>query len=253
MSQPPASLRILQLLPALNEGGVERGTVELNREFAARGHESHVASRGGRLVEAIQRDGGFHHPLDLASKNPLTAPWRALRLARLFDRLEPSVIHARSRVPAWLAVLANRRPRRPFVTTVHGLNRVNAYSRVMTFGDRVICVSELVAEYVRQHYRVDPGRIRVIQRGVDLRHFDPARLDRRFIEEFRRRHGLEGRRVALSVGRITWLKDYESFIRAVALVRRQRPDLVGVIAGGVAPDKQRYFESLQALCRELGV
>lgn len=246
-------LRILQLLPALEEGGVERGVVELNREFVRRGHESHVASRGGRLVAAIQQEGGRHHPIDIASKNPFTAPWRAVQLRRLFGRIRPSLIHARSRVPAWLAVLANRRPRLPFVTTVHGLNRVNPYSRVMTLGDQVICISELVAAYVQRHYGVPAARITVIQRGVDLGFFDPARVDHAFIEAFRRDHGLEGRRVALSVGRITWLKDYESFIRAVALARERRPELVGVIAGGATPDKQRYFESLQALCRELRV
>ncbi len=238
-------MRIIQLLPALNEGGVERGAVELNREFVARGLQSIVISAGGRQVPRLVLDGGRHLQLDIASKNPLTAPWRAWRLHRLLDRLEPSLIHARSRVPAWLAVWANRNPRRPFVTTVHGLNSANRYSRVMTFGDRVICVSEVVAAYIQEHYRVPSDKIRVIQRGVDWRVFDPAKVDAEFIREFRAQHKLEGRKVAISVGRITWLKDYESFIDAIGLARRSHPNLVGVIVGGTAPGKENYGEELR--------
>ncbi|MCB1125419.1 MAG: glycosyltransferase family 4 protein, partial [Verrucomicrobiae bacterium] len=246
-------MRIVQLLPALNEGGVERGVVELSREFVRRGVESVVISRGGGLVEQIERQGGQHVTLDVASKNPLTVPWRILQLRRALRHLHPSIVHARSRVPAWLCVLANRRPRFPFVTTVHGLNSVNDYSRVMTFGDRVICVSEVVSAYVQRHYGIDPGRITVIQRGVDLGLFDPARTDPAFIAQFKTKHRLDGRKIILSVGRVTWLKDYESFIDAIAKVRETRPDVIGVIVGGVAPDKQRFFEELKARVDRLGL
>ncbi len=246
-------MRVVQLLPALNEGGVERGVVELSREYVGRGIESIVISRGGKLVPEIERHGGQHILLDVASKNPLTAPLRALRLRQVFRELQPSIVHARSRVPAWLCVLANRRPHLPFVTTVHGLNSVNRYSRVMTFGDRVICVSEVVAAYIQEHYRTPADRITVIQRGVDMRVFDPAKVDPAFITDFRAQHRLAGRKIVLSVGRVTWLKDYESFIDAIGLVRQARPEVVGVIVGGVAPDKESYFRELQARVRRLGL
>jgi glycosyltransferase involved in cell wall biosynthesis len=246
-------MRVVQLLPALNEGGVERGVMELNREYVARGVESIVISRGGKLVPEIGRHGGRHIALDVASKNPLTVPLRALRLRRVLRELQPSIVHARSRVPAWLCVLANRRPRFPFVTTVHGLNSVNPYSRVMTFGDRVICVSEVVAAYIQEHYHTPAERITVVQRGVDLRVFDPAKVDAAFITGFRAQHRLAGRKVVLSVGRVTWLKDYESFIDAIGLVRQTRPETVGVIVGGVAPDKEAYFKGLQARVSHKGL
>ena len=250
-STPP--LRILQLLPALNEGGVERGTVELSREFTKHGADCIVVSKGGKLVPQMERDGARHVTLDVASKNPFTVPWRAVRLRRLFRELEPSIIHARSRVPAWLCVLANRNPRRPFITTVHGMNSVNAYSRVMTFGDHVICVSEVVAAYIQENYGVPDARITVIQRGVDLQVFDPSRVDAAFIEEFRSKHQLHGRKVILSVGRVTWLKDYESFIEAIGLVRRSRPDVVGVIVGGVGAGKEGYADTLRERVKKLGL
>jgi len=246
-------MRVIQLLPALNEGGVERGTVELNREYVACGIESSVISSGGKLVPEIDRHGGRHITLNVASKNPLTVPWRVLRLRKVLHELKPSIVHARSRVPAWLCVFANKRPRFPFVTTVHGMNSVNPYSRVMTFGDRVICVSEVVAAYIQEHYRTPGERITVIQRGVDLRVFDPAKADAVFVAEFRAQHRLAGRKVILSVGRVTWLKDYESFIDAIGLVRQTRPEVVGVIVGGVQSDKEKYFQGLKARVARLGL
>ncbi|MSU57636.1 MAG: glycosyltransferase [Pedosphaera sp.] len=246
-------MRVVQLLPALNEGGVERGVVELNREYVTRGVESFVISRGGKLAPEIERHGGQHITLDVASKNPITVPLRALQLRRVLHELKPSIVHARSRVPAWLCVFANKRPRFPFVTTVHAMNSVNPYSRVMTFGDRVICVSEVVAAYIQQHYNTAVGRITVIQRGVDLREFDPAKVDAAFVAGFRAQHRLAGRKVILSVGRVTWLKDYESFIDAIGIVRQTRPEVVGMIVGGVQPDKEKYFQELKARVARLGL
>ena len=106
-------MRVVQRLPELNEGGVERGVVDLSRELVARGIESVVVSRGGRLAEAIEADGGRHLTLDVAGKNPLSAPARVLGLRALLRRVQPDLLHARSRVPAWLAFLANRSLRLP--------------------------------------------------------------------------------------------------------------------------------------------
>lgn len=246
-------MKVVQLLPELNEGGVERGTVELNREFVKRGLESVVISRGGKLVAQVERDGGTHILFDVCSKNPLTAPWRVMQLRALFRQLEPDILHARSRVPAWLTWLANRSLKYPFVTTVHGLNHPNKYSEIMTRGDRVITVGEPVRDHILKHYRVDPDKVRVIQRGVDLEQFDPTKLDRAFIDAFRKKHGFEGKYVVTSVGRITWLKDYETFIEAISLVQRDIPEIVGLIVGGAREDKQDYLGELKNLASKLGV
>ena len=244
-------MRIVQLLPELNEGGVERGTVELNREFVVLGHESVVISRGGTLAAQIEADGGRHITLDVCGKNPLNALSRMWRLRSVLRDVAPDLLHARSRVPAWLTWLANRPLRIPFVTTVHGFNSVSPYSRVMTFGDRVICVSNAIRDYIIAHYGTDRAKIRVVPRGVDLKHFNPERLDEGFIEAFREEHGLAGKLVLTSVGRITQLKDYETFIRAVGALKTQFPNAVGLIVGGVRDDKRAYAESLKALARSL--
>jgi len=243
----------VQLIPELNEGGVERGVVELSRELVSLGHESIVISAGGRLASCIEADGGRHITMDMAGKNPLTALWRAYALRMTLAGLQPDILHARSRVPAWLAVIANRALGIPFVTTVHGFNSVSPYSRVMTYGDRVICVSSAIKDYIQAHYQVPDEKITVIPRGVDLEQFDPDMVDRCFMADFSLRFGLEGRYVLTSVGRITQLKDYETFIRAIGLLRENIPDVLGLIVGGVREDKNKYFASLQRLVESLGL
>jgi len=246
-------VKIVQLLPELNEGGVERGTVELSRELVKQGHESIVISAGGRLAEQIEADGGRHITMDLCSKNPFSVPFRTAKLRHLLLELKPNLLHARSRVPAWLAWLANKKLHIPFVTTVHGFNSVSPYSEVMTRGDRVICVSGAIKTYIQQHYNTPESKITVIPRGIDLEKFDPDALEQRFMQQFSQEYGLEGRMVVTTVGRITQLKDLETFIGAVAVLKRTFPNITGLIVGGVREDKASYFASLKALVKEKGL
>lgn len=246
-------MRVVQLLPELNEGGVERGVVELNREFVKRGVESIVVSAGGKQAAQIERDGGRHITFSAASKNPFTAPVRVWKLRAILRQLKPDIIHARSRVPAWLAYFANKKLQIPFVTTVHGLNSVNAYSRVMTFGDRVITVGEPVRDHIIRNYSVEHDKVSVIQRGVDIELFNPASVDTAFIDGFKCKHCLEGKFVVTSVGRITWLKDFETFIESISLLKEKIPEVVGLIVGGAREDKEDYLKELKALALKMGV
>lgn len=246
-------MKIVQLLPKLNEGGVERGTVELNREFVKLGHESIVISNGGKQAKQVDVDGGKHIKFDVASKNPFTALWRVHKLRKLIKELNPDVIHARSRVPAWLTYLANKTLHIPFVTTVHGFNSVNAYSKVMTYGDRVICVSNSIKEHIKRYYKTPEEKITVIPRGVDLEKFNLENVGYDFMKSFSKQYGLEGKFVVTVVGRITQLKDIETFIQAMVLVKQNIPNIKALIVGGVQKDKENYFESLKKLTKELGM
>ncbi len=246
-------MHILQILPALDEGGVERGTVELNREFVKRGLVSTVISRGGRLAETIEREGGRHLTLDMKSKNPLTVPQRITALRRTLGQVRPDLVHYRSRVPGWLFVLANRKLRLPFVSTVHGFNSVNAYSRIMTAGQRVICPSTSVVDYIRKNYGTPPEKIRLVPRGIDPQLFDPALIDPAFITRFRKQFGLEGRFVVLGVGRITPLKGYDVLIRATALARQTLPSIKTVIVGGTEASRAGHAQELRQLAESLGL
>ncbi|SFV69500.1 Glycosyltransferase [hydrothermal vent metagenome] len=246
-------MKIVQLLPELNEGGVERGTMELSRELVKLGHESIVISAGGKLTRQIEADGGKHIALDVCSKNPFTALFRMIKLRKLFKELEPDILHARSRVPAWLTYWANKKLQLPFVTTVHGFNSVSTYSAVMTKGDRVICVSSAIKSYIQEYYRTDEKKITVIPRGIDLEKFNLKNIDHDFIDVFIQKYQLNDKTIVTSVGRVTQLKDLETFIHAIAIAKDTIPNLIGLIVGGVREDKQNYFESLKILAKELRV
>jgi glycosyltransferase involved in cell wall biosynthesis len=246
-------MKIMQILPELNEGGVERGAVELSRELVRRGHQSLVVSRGGKLTRAIEEHGGQHVTVDVCTKNPFNLPLRTAVLRRRIRELQPDIIHVRSRLPAWMTLWAKRHLAIPWVTTVHGMNSVSRYSEVMTRGDKVICVSEVIRSYLLQHYPVPEDKLVIIQRGVDMDVFHPDHTDENFIRDFVEEHRLDGSFVVTSVGRITYLKDYESFIRAIAMARSTIPNIVGVVVGGAREDKTGYFESLKNLAGELGV
>jgi len=246
-------MRIVQILPELNEGGVERGTVELSAELVKNSHESIVISSGGKLVSKIEEYGSKHILLDVSSKNPFTAFARVLKLRKILKEIKPDIVHVRSRVPAWLAFLANRTLGIPFVTTVHGFNSVNYYSKIMTHGDAVICVSSSIKEYIQKNYDVEDDRISVIARGVDLENFNPQNIDKSFIEEFKKKYNLDEKVVVSSVGRITQLKDYETFIRSISLLRKDIPNVVGLIVGSAHRDREEYYKKLLTLVKTLGL
>lgn len=246
-------MRIVQVLPELNEGGVERGTMELSRELVCLGHESIVISAGGKLEEQIRKDGGTHITFEVCSKNPFTALLRIVRLRKIIKELNPDILHARSRVPAWLVYLANKRLQIPFVTTVHGFNSVGFYSAIMTKGDKVICVSGAIKAYIQKHYHTADEKITVIPRGVDLERFNPNKIDKKFIRQFKQKYLLDDKFVVTAVGRITQLKDLETFISAMVVLKPKHPHIVGLIVGGVREDKQEYYQSLGALVKQLGL
>ena len=165
-------MRVLQLLPELNAGGVETGTLEIARSLVQAGHESIVISAGGRLVKSLKADGIRHISLPIHKKR-LGSLRQVKTLRAFFEAEKPDVLHLRSRLPAWLARLALRkmspqtRPR--LVSTVHGFYSVNAYSKIMTCGEVVICVSNSVKNYILKNYpNVPEKKLAVIHRG-DLR------------------------------------------------------------------------------------
>jgi glycosyltransferase involved in cell wall biosynthesis len=254
-------LTVVQLLPALESGGVERSTLEIAAALTAAGHRAVVISAGGRLLPALLATGAEHITLPIGRKSP----W-SLRhiptLRRIFQELDADIVHARSRLPAWLALRAlrgaspNQHWSSHFVTTAHGLNSPGRYSRVMTRGERVICVSETVRAYLLQHYpRLDPGRLVVIPRGVDTNEFpqgftpDPQ-WRTRFASEFPR---LVGGRLLLLPGRGTRLKGHAHALRLLAGLRASGIDARLMLAGAEQPGRERYLVELHAQIAAAGL
>jgi glycosyltransferase involved in cell wall biosynthesis len=252
-------LSVTQLLPAMHGGGVERGTLEVARELVRRGHHSVVISAGGRLVPELLNAGGEHLAWPLGVKSPLTLRW-IWPLRRWLAEQRIDILHARSRLPAWIGWLAWRgmnpatRPR--FVTTVHGLYSVSRYSAVMTYGERVIAVSETVRDYVQRGYPELPAeRMQVIPRGVDLAEFPYGyRPSPEWMAEWQRQYPqLYDVPVLTLPGRLSRLKGHEDFIELMARLRARGLPVYGLIVGGVEPRRQRYADQLQRLVQAKGL
>jgi glycosyltransferase involved in cell wall biosynthesis len=252
-------VKVLQILPELNAGGVERGTVELARFLVAEGHESIVVSHGGPLVPGLVDDGTKHHALPVHRKSLFSL--RLVRvLRRLFESESPDIIHARSRAPAWLSWLAWRkmnpasRPR--FVTTLHGLHSVNRFSAIMMRGERVIAVSHAARDYILKNFPVtDPAVIRVIPRGIDPVRYPHGFQPSREWEEswLRDQPQTRGRFLLTLPARLTRLKGHEEFIALVGMLREADLPVHGLIAGGAHPRKQDYEAELHDLVQSTGL
>ncbi len=246
-------LTVLQILPALETGGVERGTLEVAAALVGAGHRSIVVSAGGRLVDELVAGGSEHVRLPVARKSPVTL-LQVRRLRRLLRDERVDILHARSRMPAWVAWLAwrampeGRRPR--FVTTVHGLYSVNRYSAIMMRGERVIAVSDTAKRYILDNYpAVDPERIVTIHRGVDPAAFPHGYTPAgEWLERWYAQYPfLTGRKVLTLPGRLTRLKGHEEFIGLIGALVEKGLDVHGLIVGHLDPARQGYIDELKRL------
>ena len=218
---------VLQVLPRLVTGGVERGTADIAAAVARAGGLSLVASAGGPMVRLIERAGARHITLPLDSKNPFVMRANVHRLARLIGDHGVDIVHARSRAPAWSAEAAARLEGAHFVTTVHGTYSTDSvlkrlYNKVMTRGERVIAISNFIASQIQETYHVAPEKIRVIHRGVDLAEFDPLRVtDERMIHFAGRWRLPDDRKIILLPGRLSRWKGQRVLIEALKRLGRR--------------------------------
>jgi glycosyltransferase involved in cell wall biosynthesis len=219
------TLTVMQLLPELNSGGVERGTVEMGRFLVRNGHQSIVASGGGRLVEELLKDGSYHARKNIGSKSPI-ALMHIWPLRQMIKKKRVSVLHLRSRMPAWIGYVAwktlpkNKRP--ILVTTFHGFYSVNAYSAIMTKGDGVIAVSKSIKQHIYENYH-RRHNVRLIFRGVDAESFDPELVSPTRVEALADAWRIDKSKPVLMLpGRLTRLKGQELFLQSLLHVRHAK-------------------------------
>lgn len=254
---PTRRLVVVQLIPALHSGGAERSALEVARALVAAGHRSVVISAGGRLVSQLEAEGSEHVTLDIGAKSPRTLlKFAALR--RLLRELKPDIVHARSRLPAWLGwwALRGASPRPHFITTVHGLHSPGRYSAILLRGERVIAVSQTMRDYVLSHYpRLDPTRVRVIPRGIDpdafpYGHRPDDAWQQAFFAQFPQ---LAGAPLLTLPARGTRLKGHHDAIELVAELKRRGIDTRLLLLGVLEPGRETYVEELRQLLRARGV
>ena len=258
---PNGRTTILQIIPELDAGGAELSVVEVAAAITRAGGRALVlAEPGGRLASNVEAAGGEVVPFPASSKNPMRILANAASLARLATQEGVHLIHARSRAPAWSALMAARRARLPFVTTYHGAyNETNAlkraYNSVMARGDVVIANSLYTARLIVDRYHTPPERITVIHRGVDAGAFDPARIGNDRIAALRASWGVgAGDPIILQAARLTRWKGQGVLIDAIAKLhtRGALRNAVLVLAGD-AQGRDAYEVELRAQAAGLGL
>ncbi|ROH85480.1 glycosyltransferase [Pseudomethylobacillus aquaticus] len=253
-----ARLTVVQVLPALESGGVERGTLEVARYLVEQGHRSIVISAGGRMVPLLEQQGSEHLCWPIGKKSVRTLVL-VQRLRHYLIEQQVDILHVRSRFPGWIAYLAwsgmDPAQRPHLVTTVHGPYSVNAYSAVMTKGERVIVISSMIRDYVLQHYPVQPERLRLNYRGVDpdmhRYGYQPDAVWREaWYEAFPQ---TRQQRLITLPARVTRWKGQLDFIELIARLQPEVPEIHGLIVGEAKQDKSRFMQELRARAKELGV
>ena len=243
-------LTIVQVLPNLISGGVEKGVLEVAKYISLKGHESIVISGGGRMVDELKCDGSKHIKWNIGRKSPFTF-FYIIKLIRLINNKKIDIIHARSRLPAWIIFLAlkfiskNKRPH--FITTVHGFNSISFYSSIMTKGERVFVVSKSIQNFITKNYKFNELNIILNYRGVDPNEYNlDSLLNKEWLKIWRKEFPYLNNKIILSLpSRITSRKGHEDFIYLISKLKQDNMNIHGLIIGDPKSSSNKYFQSLK--------
>lgn len=248
---------ILQVLPELEMGGVEIGTTEIAEALCAKGIKNFVASKGGRLVHELDKLGVKHFTLDLKTKNPFKIRRNAKKLAEIIKENGINIVHARSRAPAWSAYWAAQEAGVHYMTTYHGTYGLGPfglkkfYNRVMTYGERVIAISNHIRKHLIDNYIIDQNKIRLVHRCVNTLRFNPDSVTQaRKINMIKEYNIPEDKPVILLGGRITHWKGQHLLIKALAKMQTQ--NFYCIIAGD-EQGREAYLAYLKKLAEKYGL
>lgn len=244
---------ILQVLPALMSGGVERTVLNISEKIVENGMKSFVASSGGRLVSQLYQHGARHIDLPLNSKNPINILINIFRLKNIIKLHDIKIIHAQSRAPAWSAYFAAKLTKCHFITTIHGAHSTKGlfkkwYNSVMTKGEKIIAVSEFIAEYAKENYQFDHSKLSVIYGGVDVDKFNYSKIEeKRMVEIAKNLHIPTDKPIILLPGRLTRIKGHFFLLEAI---RSLPKDSVTCLFVGDDTGHLKYREELQDKIKE---
>jgi glycosyltransferase involved in cell wall biosynthesis len=260
VGNPARPVSVLQVVPSLDTGGAERTTIDIAKALSAAGFRPLVASEGGRLESELRESGGELIRMRLDTKQPLNILVNARALARLLRAENVGIVHARSRAPAWSALIAARRTGTIFVTTYHGIYNARTplkrwYNSVMVRSDAVIANSQWTAQHIQSVYRIRPKRLAVIPRGVDLTRFDPSKVNPSEVKSLRQQWGArEQDRVLLLPGRITRWKGQLVLIDALGRLKREsRLQNVRAVLAGDAQGRNDYVAEIITVIDKSGL
>ena len=219
---------VLQVLPELNQGGVELGTIEIATELQKQGIKNFVASAGGRMAYNLERIKVKHFTLPLKTKNPIKLWLNYRRLVKIIKENGVNIVHARSRAPAWSAYWAAKKTGAKYLTTFHGTYGLGpkgikkVYNKVMTYGDLVIAISNHIKQHILKHYKCDENKIRLIHRCVNMENFDVNNISaERMIKLMEEHHLPEDKPIILLIGRLTRWKGQKLLIEALEKIKEK--------------------------------
>lgn len=248
---------VLQIVPELETGGVETGVIEMARAMQEKGIKNFVASKGGRMVHELEKLKVPHFTLDLKTKNPFKLCRNAKVLEKIIKDYGINIVHARSRAPAWSAYWAAKNAGVHFMTTFHGTYGLGLwgikkfYNRVMTYGEKVIVISNHIRRHVIENYKVNPDKLRLIFRCADIEKFSPDKVSpERMIAKIKEYNVADDKPVILLPGRITHWKGAHILIEALSLMKNQN---FYCIITGDAQNRTAYLESLRELAKKLSL
>ena len=251
-------LTILQVLPALNSGGVERGTLEISKYLVSKNHRSIVISKGGRMKDKLVKEGGEHIELPIGEKSLLTL--RLIpKLIKILRKNKVDIIHIRSRFPAWICLIAikfmENKKIPSIVTTFHGPYSINRYSSIMAKGDVVIAVSKMIKTYILKNYTINPKKIFLNYRGVDAKEFPYLfKPKKAWIHEWNKNNPKTKNKILLTLpGRVTRWKGQIHFLNIIASLNKDNLNIHGLIVGDIAANKLGFLEELKNKAIELGI
>ncbi len=228
-------MRVMQILPRMCVGGVERGVYDLARFFKDKDITTVIVSGGGQLASELEAEGIKHYTLPVYKKSPLGL-LLIPKLRKIIKDEKIDIVHARSRVPGWISFFASRSSLTHFVTTAHGIYKNRFFSEVMGWGKFVIAPSRVVARHMRDKFGVPEAKVSIISRWVDLDKFS-------FTDYKSRKNS----NYIVSIGRISPSKGYEHLIKGFKKVVRFNPYLKLKIVGSADKSKQRYLDYLKTL------
>ena len=251
---------VVQVLPALNQGGVERGTIEIAEALQKAGIRNYVISAGGKMVPELTRLGVSHITLPVNTKNPISMLLNSYRLEKIFKDLDVSLVHVRSRAPAWSVKWAANRMNIPFISTFHGRYGLKPevfkkpYNRVMTKGRLVVAVSAFIQNHLMKEYGVPDQKIRLIPRGADINKFNMNSISVGMLQDFAKEYDIPtDKPIVTLVGRLSRIKGHDVVLEALQQMKQKEVTVLFVGGNPKAGYDTELKQKIAALPKETSI
>ena len=253
---------LMQIVPSLQSGGVEQGTVDLSNYLASLKIRNFIISNGGNLLSYLNKQYVDHSILPVHSKNFFKMPFTAKKVNNLIKKSEINILHLRSRAPAWMIPYLAK-DNLKIVSTFHNVygheNIIKKiYNKKLSKVDKIVAISSYVKNEITNLYKINPDKIKVINRGIDINFFDKDNINQEFFINFLKKNNISpDNKIILFPGRLTKWKGQIEFLNIVSALKDKK-----IIFYFIGDDKNTSYKNkfineinkknLNNVCRVLG-